>query len=506
MCQCPCRVVAEGILASEWWTAAFFVEEEEKDHKSDTEDDSEYLDTQGRSPYCTNFHEMIKSHPNLALKALDHCHANLPPESGQNHDFRLFEDNMCSEAGMKHSRRSHTPMAGWRLLQDHPVSLMMMKEECPGLLQHPFTDSWLRHFWRTSVFYSYTILLIIEVLYLVSLHFFMDNVDNWVQIQHKCNTTQEQFCRLSSSPGTAEVALHHTDTTQGGPLLGMAVAQVDSNFRCSQRTSLWQWIFVVVMTVTIASLECIYVYREWQWHFGIVGLLLEWILIIGRLNELPVLFVFMPITRRFLFGYIKALLYVTSLLFAFSYIFQLLLDDHEAFDSRPKAMVKMIVWLFGDLNYDSTFVEKPPLHPIMTTQMFVAFIIIMFGFIANLAVTLPSDRLEEFRKDAAFFQKLTQSTLLLEIQACFPWSLCQKLNDKDDKHKSNRIITWINKTLQEIFSADIIQISKKRKDNPLQELEQQVATLVDMCREQGKEVKELRQQLDILYKFMAERD
>ena len=81
---------------------------------------------------------------------------------------------------------------------------------------------------------------------------------NWVQIQHKCNTTQEQFC---SSPSTAEVALHHSDKMQGGPLLGMAVAPVDGNFKCFQRTSLWQWIFVVVMTISIASLECICVYR-----------------------------------------------------------------------------------------------------------------------------------------------------------------------------------------------------------------------------------------------------
>lgn len=246
--------------------------------------------------------------------------------------------------------------------------------------------------------------------------------------------------------------------------------------------------------------------QDWQWHFGIIGLLLEWILVIGRLNELPVLFVFMPITKRFLFGYIKALIYIASLLFAFSYIFQLLLDDHEAFDSRPKAMVKMIVWLFGDLNYDSTFVEKLPLHPVMTTLMFVAFIIIVFGFIANLAVTLPSERLDEFRRDAAFIQKLTQSTLLLEIQACFPWSPCRKLNNKADESKSTRIGALINKILHKIFSADIIQESKKPKDNPLKDLEQQMATLVDMCREQGREIKELRHQLNTLFKSIAEMD
>ncbi|XP_063877858.1 serine/threonine-protein phosphatase 6 regulatory ankyrin repeat subunit B-like [Scylla paramamosain] len=534
----PREAAAEGILASEWWTAAFFIEDEEKGHNSDTED--EYSDTQERSPYCTNFHEMINNHPGLALKALDRYHASLSPKSDQNHNFRLFEDNLCSEAGVKHSGRSHAPMTGQRLLQDHPVSLMMKKPEWPNLLQHPFTDSWLMYFWRISVFYIFMLLLFIEVVYLTSLHFFMDNVDNWVQIKHKCNTTQEQFCHLSSSPGKGE---DHADAMQGGLLLGKVNTQVDSNFKCSQRTSLvqWQWIFVVVMTIIIAFLECICVYRlrmkylkwqrlvkisqliftflswlpigtcgfqhnvsnGWQWHCGIIGLLLEWILVINMLNQLPVLFVFMPITKRFFFGYIKALLYITLLLFAFSYIFQLLLDDYDAFQSRPLAMIKMIVWLFGDLNYESTFIEKHPLHPDMTMLMFVSFIIIMGGFIANLAVTLPSERLDEFRRDATFFQKLTQSTLLLEIQACFPWFQQQEFKNKADKSKS-WMKNLIDKMLQKIFSANIIEETKK--DNPLEDLEQQVATLVDMCQEQGREMKELRQQLILLFKLMAEKD
>lgn len=263
------------------------------------------------------------------------------------------------------------------------------------------------------------------------------------------------------------------------------------------------WVIIEKYLECIPKVVSLCVLQAWQWHCGIISLLLEWILVIGMLNQLPVFFVFMPITKRFFFGYIKALFYITSLLFAFSYVFQLLLDDHDAFESRPKAMIKTIVWLLGDLNYDSTFVEKLPFHPAMTMLMFVLFIIIMGGFIANLAVTLPSERLDEFRRDAKFFQKLTQSTLLMEIHACFPWFQQQELKSKTVKSES-RIKKLVNRTLQDIFSAEIIQETNKSQDNPLKDLEQQVATLVNMCQEQGREMKELRQQFNLLTKKLAE--
>ena len=91
----------------------------------------------------------------------------------------------------------------------------------------------------------------------------------------------------------------------------------------------------------------------------------------------------------------------------------------------PKTMMKMIVWLLGDLNYDVTFFEGHLFYPHMAKLMFVAFIIIMGGFISNLAIAQHSHTLDEYRTNAIFFLKAIQTTLFLEIKAIFPWT--QKL-------------------------------------------------------------------------------
>ena len=240
--------------------------------------------------------------------------------------------------------------------------------------------------------------------------------------------------------------------------------------------------------------------QTWQWHCGLIGLLLEWILFIVKVNQIPLLFVFMPVTKLFIWNFIKALGYILSLLFAFSYIFHLLLTDQASFGSLSEAMMKMIVWLLGDLNYSDTFVEGHLSYPHMAKLMFVAFIIIMGGFIANLAIAQPSDRLDEFRKDAIFFQKAAQTTLFLEIKACFPQT--QKLIMYCVHGNKSTMNNFIDKMAKKIFKPNIIDEKSTSQDTTLQNLEEQVATLVDLCTEQKKEMKDLSKQLNILFKRM----
>lgn len=526
----PPRVIAaEAIIESEWWQAAFFPEVNN--------------DTERKDQYCTNFHELVNNYPSLALKAQNQCFQCPPKNSGLSHDFRLFEDNLCHEAGKMKPRKQHALTDGQRLLREHPVSLMVQQERSE-LLQHPLTKAWLIHLWRAYVSYILAFLLFIEVLFLLSLNIFMGFVNNWAEIQYKCNTTHEQFCSPSSLPEGSEAPSNSSEATQNGtvPWMMMPHDRSGSSSSCYE-SSLWQsltWYFLLVMTCCILLLEGIYICRlraeyyfklsrslrilrailtillllpigvcgfqhnvlnTWQWQCGIFGLLLEWILFIHKLNQLPVLFVFMPVTKYFLWNYIKALGYILLFLFAFSYIFHLLLADQAAFESLSQAMMKMIVWLLGDLNYDDTFVDSHLVHPNLARLMFVAFIFIMGGFIANLAIAQPSDRLDEFRKDAAFFQVAAQSTLILEIRACFPY--IQKLIINLHQTNMSTENTLVDKLTRKIFKSYIVNEKSTSKDSTLQSLEEQVATLVNLCSEQREELRDMKQQISVLLKKMA---
>lgn len=236
-----------------------------------------------------------------------------------------------------------------------------------------------------------------------------------------------------------------------------------------------------------------------QWYIGIVGMLLEWLVVISMLNQLPMLFVFMPVTRDFFCTYIKALTYILLILFAFSHIFHLLLADHAAFQSWPQSTMKMIVWLFGDYNYDDTFVEND-VHPHMARLMFVAFIIIVGGYIVNLAVTQPSERNQEFQRKAAYFHMESQSILFLQMRACFPFP---KSSTKclSSKNYLNSLGNWMAKT---IMSIEITHTNGKQEENSLQNLEQQVAELMNLSTAQAEELRDLKDKLDVLLRRLPE--
>lgn len=210
----------------------------------------------------------------------------------------------------------------------------------------------------------------------------------------------------------------------------------------------------------------------------------------------------MPITKNFFFAYIKALSYILLILFAFSHIFHLLLGNQGAFQSWPQSVMKMIVWLFGDYNYDDTFVENQQVSPRMARLMFVVFIIVIGGYIINLAVTQPSERHQEFQTTAAYFRVESQSTLFLEMKACFHRHWRQKANYSSSKKNCLNVLTdWLAK---KIMTMEIPSKKSTQEENLLQNLEQQVKVLVDLCTGQAEELKDLKDKLDILFRKIPE--
>ncbi|KAG0720109.1 Transient receptor potential cation channel subfamily A member 1 [Chionoecetes opilio] len=276
-------------------------------------------------------------------------------------------------------------------------------------------------------------------------------------------------------------------------------------FRNKRLLRILQVIFTIILLLPLGICEYLHpVLNTWQWHCGLIALLLEWILMIDKLNQLPLLFVFMPITKYFLWTYIKALSYIALLLFVFANIFHLLLSNEPAFRSMPQAMMKMMTWLLGDLNYDDTFVKDDVVHPYMGQPMFGAFIIIMGGFIANLAIRQPSDRVDEFKKCARFFQIAAQSNLFLEIKACFP--RVQKLITKYLITNENRKNNFADSMAKRIFKPSIIDEKDESQDTTLESLEEKVHVLINLCMDQKKELKELKQQINLHFKRRPESD
>lgn len=243
----------------------------------------------------------------------------------------------------------------------------------------------------------------------------------------------------------------------------------------------------------------IYVLQTLQRNGGILALLLGWIMLILTMNQVLVNRAFMHITREFLEGCMLVTINVVTLLGAFSIIFMLLLNDLDAFQNIFSSFVKVIMWLFGEFNYDDIFVNSKPLRSGIAELMFVLFLIIKCFFFANLAIAYQSKRLEDFARKEMLKENLYWITTIQSVRTCFPLlHYIYMYIELVWINKANPIMNFVSLTMRTIGQIILRMDSKKKtdksQDDYLRDLEKQVATLVNMCQKQGQEVQGMRQE------------
>lgn len=184
------------------------------------------------------------------------------------------------------------------------------------------------------------------------------------------------------------------------------------------------------------------------------------------------------------------------LLFVFAFSFHLLLGDQVAFKRVPQALVKTVVWMIGDLGYDDTFLndDYKLLYPIMVNILFVVFVTTIGGFIVNLIITQPTDKLDRFRDSAAFHQAASKCKLFLKYDVCFQtYSRYKKviiLTDKDYKD-----FNFIIKKLLMIDAEKELAAPPDPIQLKLEELSKQILDLLNHHIDQREEIREIKHQL-----------
>lgn len=212
----------------------------------------------------------------------------------------------------------------------------------------------------------------------------------------------------------------------------------------------------------------------------------------------------MPITTSFIKSFAKVLSYILLLLALFAYIFHLVLLDQSAFISMPQAMVKIIVWLLGDLAYDDTFLnlDQPLVYPALANFLFVMFVTTISGFIVNLFITQPSEKLENFRRRTAFHNAASQSKLVFQLDVCFPYFRKQRTRiTTSESEKSDSKI--LSKVLLKFYTAE----EEAEPDDPLlkklEEQQHQIAQLLNLHVEHKEEIRDLKHQLNYIMRNMS---
>ncbi|XP_068211652.1 transient receptor potential cation channel subfamily A member 1-like [Palaemon carinicauda] len=267
-------------------------------------------------------------------------------------------------------------------------------------------------------------------------------------------------------------------------------------------------LFVLILLIPHDGCEYKYlILKVINWQSGIIALLLTWLHLINALNELPVLSVFMPVTESFIKSFFKVIFYIIMIVFVFAFTFHLLLRDQSAFATVPQAMVKTIVWMLGDLGYDDTFLkeEEALYYPIMVNSIFVVFVTILGGFIANMVITQPANKLNNFRDKALFHRAASRTKLFLKLDICFPFF-----------RKKRTVGSFVDNESKAInfFMKRIVMLDNKNELMPetevsplqlqLEENNKQFNAMQIQFQEQKEEIRELRHQINFLVKTLIE--
>ena len=200
------------------------------------------------------------------------------------------------------------------------------------------------------------------------------------------------------------------------------------------------------------------------------------------------------------------------IMFVFAFIFHLLLKDQDAFSTVPQAMVKTIVWMLGDLAYDDTFLtdDHRLYYPIMVNSLFVVFVTILGGFIANLVITQPANKLDNFRDKALFHRAASRTELFLKLDICFPFfrkyrTVGSYVDDESKKIDyssfSKKLLMLDNKEIYQPEEADPVQLQ-------LEELKKQFSSVQAQFLEQRdlrEEVKDIKHQLNSIIKLIEQK-
>lgn len=350
--------------------------------------------------------------------------------------------------------------------KEHPVNLMVV-HRCPQLLQHPLTKAWLRHKWKSYVRFIYMGTLFLQLFFMAALVAFMVVVWNWQQIEQTQNLTEDEFCRVNQKPDELTTAVNSTSSVQEANATSLRPLDVGEANATSPRPpdvaeGVDSWdssqshfchavlcislIFQIVLEANyIRKLRCQYVNITSLvsfmciilcvvlllptsvcslqhgiksvpiWQCGIIALVLASFRLISTINRLPAFSVFTSITQSFIMSYLKGVMYVLAIIFLFALIFHLLLSNQLSFITLPQALVKMVVWMLGDLGYDDTFINNTLNYPYLVNCLFLVFLFTIGVFLVTL-LKAPSTDINKIK----FYRMARQAQMYFTIDISFP--------------------------------------------------------------------------------------
>ncbi|XP_064109244.1 transient receptor potential cation channel subfamily A member 1 homolog isoform X2 [Macrobrachium nipponense] len=455
------RSAIEMIIESCWWEKGF-VSSADNLHE--------------RGP-CDNFRQTIKLYPDLAKILMDKCVITSPCGYNFNeYNFRLLEDcyymatataphkttmqenkydPFAKTGALKPEAREFTSdSVQWK--NSHPVHLMT-KWKCLGLLKHSVTERWLLCKWNKYIRNTYIFILLLQIVLSLFIIAFLSFVPNWRAVStHISNMSQDVSCedfQRIQDPYIKKVREGYSSFVACHILLFLAALSVFClevfSLSKMRHTYFRDLTHLLRLACTVLAFVLVFPYESCEtlikpaipWESGVLSFMLSSICLMNTINKLPSCSYFSNITHQFIRSYLKGLFLISVIILTFAYCFHLLMRNDEAFQSIFHVIIKMVVWVLGDLAFDDTFGTKELTYPIITMFLYLGFICMVGAFIVSLVKAPSVDP-----RTAAFNEAASFANFVLTIDVCLPQLrkkyAVSKYSDKDRKSWVKKLEDW----------------------------------------------------------------
>lgn len=391
----------------------------------------------GDDKQCTIFHKLIQDHPNLAKVALDRSLTR------SDNNFQVFENLHITDEDI--STQDPECCKDWRLIKQeirlrqgamwfrkHPITLMIQKER-NELLQHKLTEKWIDNRWQHHIKITHRLLLLFHLMAFVFQLGFISTSWNEHHISLKYNTTLEEYCDFPPAvdgrdPNPLPTTVH---------LVFFSVYMLTYIFQViiyilnGIMIRKWYRLDLCIKMIELFLMLCVFlplsqcqlqtgIRKDWAWQCGVSAILFSWIHLLNFVNK-PQRNILFPVAKDFAQILCFWLLYVFMVELLFAFLFHLLLQEQEVFQTMGSSFVKTFTWMLLDLSYSDTF-KSPAKVPytFLTNALFLVFIVSVGCFIVNL-ISHQSQRNKKQHTTFSFQSAAYFATMVMEFEVWFLW-------------------------------------------------------------------------------------
>ncbi|OAD58344.1 Transient receptor potential channel pyrexia [Eufriesea mexicana] len=170
--------------------------------------------------------------------------------------------------------------------------------------------------------------------------------------------------------------------------------------------------------VLLSSIILIMPLHNWQYHVAALDILLIWIELMMVIGRFPMFGLYIQMFTQVSINFFKFLGAYICLIIGFSLGFSVLHKNYESFNDPLIALLKTIVMMSGELEFEDIFFssKSPILYSGTAHLMFLSFIILVTVILTNLMMGLAVSDIQELRRCAGLDRLVRRAELVAHLE------------------------------------------------------------------------------------------